>query len=72
MWPIVLIDAHACQTCARCHARQVCKTRAIVQLEQGDLPIVDATRCRSCLACIPACPFGAVRRADRELLPPAL
>ncbi len=70
MQPILQIDRCSCQTCARCQARQVCKPRAIVQLEPGDLPIVDATRCRSCLVCIPACPFGAVRRTDRELLAP--
>ncbi|MEJ5199121.1 MAG: 4Fe-4S binding protein [Anaerolineae bacterium] len=43
----------------------MCKTRAIVQFERGDLPAIDAGRCRGCMVCIPACPFGAVQKADR-------
>jgi len=38
----------------------VCKTRAIVQFERGDLPIIESSRCRGCLICLPACPFGAI------------
>ena len=61
--PILRIDTYACQTCSACQARLVCKTRAIVQYERGDLPAIDAGRCRGCMICIPACPFGAVQRA---------
>jgi Fe-S-cluster-containing hydrogenase component 2 len=63
MRPILHVDTYACQTCASCQARLVCKTRAIVQYERGDLPAIDASRCRGCLICIPACPFGAVQKA---------
>ncbi|MCX6030553.1 MAG: 4Fe-4S binding protein [Chloroflexi bacterium] len=65
MRPILRIDLHVCQTCTTCQARTVCKTRAIVQYERGDLPIVDASRCRGCMVCIRACPFGAVRNDER-------
>ena len=68
MRPILRVDLHVCQTCTTCQARTACKTRAIVQYERGDLPAIDATRCRGCLVCIPACPFGALRRADRQPL----
>lgn len=68
MRPILHVDMYFCQSCTTCAARTVCKTRAIVQYERGDLPAVDMSRCRGCMACIPACPFGAVRRADQ---PPA-
>jgi len=66
MRPILRVDLHVCQTCVQCQARTVCKTRAIVQYERGDLPAIDATRCRGCMICIAACPFGALRRADTQ------
>jgi Fe-S-cluster-containing hydrogenase component 2 len=70
--PILRIDAYACQTCSACQARLVCKTRAIVQYERGDLPAIDASRCRGCMVCIPACPFGAVQKtpAAQQSSPP--
>ena len=69
--PILRIDTYACQTCSACQARLVCKTRAIVQYERGDLPAIDAGRCRGCMICIPACPFGAVQKTvdDRRSQP---
>ena len=60
MRPDVQIDPRLCHTCERCQARSVCKTRAIRQLEPADLPIVEVERCRGCLVCLPACPYGAV------------
>ena len=71
MRPILRIDTYACQTCSACQARLVCKTRAIVQYERGDLPAIDAGRCRGCMICIPACPFGAVQKTpDAKPSPP--
>ena len=64
MRPILRVDLYTCQTCSTCQARAVCRTRAIVQYERGDLPVIDHTRCRACMVCIPACPFGAVVRED--------
>lgn len=61
MRPILQVDVQLCHTCATCQARRSCKPRAIVQYEQGDLPVIEHSRCLGCLACIPACPFGAVR-----------
>ena len=70
--PILRIDTYACQTCSACQARLVCNTRAIVQYERGDLPAIDAGRCRGCMICIPACPFGAVQKAaDARQSPPS-
>lgn len=62
MRPILHVDTYTCRTCSICQARLVCKTRAIVQYERGDLPAIDASRCRGCMICIPACPFGAVQK----------
>ena len=64
MRPILYVDLQACHTCSKCQARLACKTRAIVQIERGDLPVIDAERCLGCQTCVPACPFGAVRRMD--------
>ena len=66
MRPILYIEVTACRTCDTCSARRACKTRAIQQLERGDLPMVESDRCLGCLLCIPACPHGAVRRGDIE------
>jgi len=63
--PILRIDTQLCQTCSTCQPRLVCRSRAIVQYERGDLPVVEHSRCRGCLVCIRACPFAAVRRDDR-------
>jgi len=68
MRPILYIDARTCHTCSICQARLACKTRAIVQIERGEQPAIDASRCRGCMICMPACPFGAVRK--RETLAP--
>lgn len=61
--PILRVDTYTCHTCSDCQARLVCRTRAIVQYERGDLPAIDASRCLGCLICILACPFGAVQKA---------
>ena len=66
MRPILRVDLHICQTCTTRQARTACKTRAIVQYERGDLPAIDASRCRGCMVCIPACPFGAVQNATSD------
>lgn len=41
-------------------ARQVCVTRALVQIERGDVPVIETSRCRGCNICFLACPFGAI------------
>lgn len=64
MRPILYIEVTVCQTCSTCSARRACKTRAIHQPEHGDLPMIESDRCLGCLLCIPACPYGAVRRDD--------
>jgi Pyruvate/2-oxoacid:ferredoxin oxidoreductase delta subunit len=67
MRPILRVDMYTCQTCSTCQARLVCKTRAIVQYERGDLPAIEHERCRGCMVCVPACPFGAVVREAAPL-----
>ena len=60
MRPILRVDLHVCQTCTACQARTACKPHALVQFERGDLPAIDASRCRGCLVLYPRLP---VRRS---------
>ena len=66
MRPILRVDLYICQTCSTCQARAVCRTRAIVQYERGDLPVIDHTRCRAVW-----CVFPHVRLAPCAALIPA-
>lgn len=49
-----------CQACHLCLARKVCRTKAILQIDSDEPPFIDASLCYGCLACIPACPNGAI------------
>ncbi|MEW6404313.1 MAG: 4Fe-4S dicluster domain-containing protein [Chloroflexota bacterium] len=54
------IESKRCRACRHCLAAEVCKVRAIVRLDSGELPYLDVSRCYDCRLCIPACPFGAI------------
>jgi MinD superfamily P-loop ATPase len=54
------VDDERCHACPRCQARRACRVKAMVVLDPGEAPFVDAGRCYGCLVCIPACPFEAV------------
>ena len=64
MRPLLYIDLDRCRECGRCQARTVCRTRAIVQLERGDAPVIEAARCMGCMVCVPVCPHGAICTAE--------
>ena len=49
-----------CQACRKCLARTVCRTKAILQIDRGEPPFIDPSRCYGCRACIPVCPAGAI------------
>ena len=49
-----------CQVCDPCQARKVCKTRAIMQIDPDEPPIIALERCNRCAACVLACCCGAV------------
>lgn len=69
MWPATNTQARVvprvleerCRACRKCPARRACRTKALVQLDIGEAPFVDAALCYGCHACLPACPFGAIR-----------
>jgi MinD superfamily P-loop ATPase len=54
------IDDKVCRACRKCVARQVCRSKAILQIDPGEPPIVDPSRCYGCNACLTACPFDAI------------
>jgi MinD superfamily P-loop ATPase len=56
------IDPDLCQACPRCKAAQVCRLKALVQMDPGEQPYLEADRCRDCRVCLAACPHGAVRK----------
>lgn len=49
-----------CNACLKCLARDLCRTKAILQIDPGEPPFIDGNRCFGCLACLPACPQGAI------------
>ena len=54
------IDEELCHSCRKCVARRVCKSKAIIQLDPGEPPIIDAGRCYGCHLCVVECPYGAI------------
>ncbi len=54
------IEDDACQACRRCEARAVCRSKAILQIDPGEPPVIDPSKCYGCHACLTACPFGAI------------
>ncbi|RLC69678.1 MAG: hypothetical protein DRI52_08435 [Chloroflexi bacterium] len=54
------VEDAACRLCRKCLARAVCKSKAIIQLDPGEAPFIDASRCYGCQVCIAACPAGAI------------
>ncbi len=60
------IDPARCQACRRCPARDACRSKALRAVDPSEPPWVDGNRCYGCLACVPACPFGAIEVQNRD------
>jgi Fe-S-cluster-containing hydrogenase component 2 len=60
------IDFNLCHACRRCLASQVCRMKAILQVDPDEPPYLEVERCRDCRVCMPACPFGAIVMARYE------
>jgi Fe-S-cluster-containing hydrogenase component 2 len=54
------VNDDVCQGCHPCSARRVCKTKALMQFDAGEVAVVDQPRCRGCATCLPACPYAAI------------
>jgi len=56
-----------CLACWPCPARAVCKSKALIQIDRGDPPFIDAGRCFGCHTCVTVCPAEAIAlRTDME------
>ena len=55
------VEAEACVACFQCLARAVCRSKALVQLDPGEPPFIDGSRCHGCDLCIAECSVGAIR-----------
>lgn len=60
-----------CLACRKCLAREVCRSKAILQIDPGEPPFIDPNRCYGCRACIPACPNEAIA-LDRHQSAPSI
>ena len=58
------VVGEACQGCFPCSARRVCKAKALMQFDPGEMAVVDQPRCRGCATCLPACPHTAIVMRD--------
>lgn len=63
------IDDAVCRACRKCAARSVCRSKAIVQVDPGEAPVIDPSRCYGCGACLTACPFDAIVRQEPASAP---
>jgi MinD superfamily P-loop ATPase len=60
-----------CQVCGKCLARTVCRTKAILQIDPGEPPFIDANLCYGCHVCLSACPHQAIVLNGSRPTPPA-
>ena len=57
---VPLVQEGKCLACFRCQARASCKSKALVQMEPGEPPFIDASRCYGCHKCMLACTRKAI------------
>jgi MinD superfamily P-loop ATPase len=60
---LLVIDDERCQACRLCHAKRVCKVKAIVRIDDDETPFIDIHRCHGCMLCVVECPFAAIASA---------
>lgn len=63
MFAIIDTDKCSLEACGgwKCQAKSTCPTKAIVQLESGESPIMDSGRCTGCRKCLTSCPMRAIK-----------
>ncbi len=56
-----VIDYSRCEGHDPCPAREACPTKAIIQMDRGEVAIVNGALCLGCGDCVPACPDKAIK-----------
>lgn len=58
-----------CRQCKTCKCIEACQYNAFKRDENVGGVVIDIGECQACLACIDACPFGAVSLHSKDNLP---
>ncbi len=56
----LVIDEQRCQACRRCEVLRACRGMAVLRFERDEPPVIDVSRCKTCLVCVDHCPYAAV------------
>ncbi|MBS3908168.1 MAG: 4Fe-4S binding protein [Actinobacteria bacterium] len=59
-----IVDYGRCKHCAKCVARNACKTKALFQIDPEEPPAVDTKLCYGCGKCVLECPSEALTVKD--------
>jgi heterodisulfide reductase subunit A-like polyferredoxin len=62
---LAVVDVNLCVGHERCHARGPCPTKAIVQIDPGEMVVIDTALCNGCGDCVSECPEGAITIEER-------
>ena len=56
-----VVNVDKCSAHDKCPAREACPTRALLQMDPGEIAVVNGALCRGCGNCVAACPDKAIK-----------
>ena len=56
-----IVITERCTAHDKCPAREVCPTKALFQMDPGEVAVVNGALCRGCGTCVAACPEKAIK-----------
>ncbi len=54
------VKVDLCNGHKNCPARKACPTKALLQMDPGEVAVVNGSLCRGCGVCVSACPERAI------------